>query len=169
MMHSQNESYVPVICPNCGEWIEEDYLITENDYECKNCTIQINKYSDFYLLCNTFEDDIFYSIKYREKLLKTKTSSLAHGWSPEILSIISGFVLGLVTNTSYDLLKEWLRTKRRKYRHNSHFDEKANEVILEFLIENIDKIKYIHLDKNEIKFDIESDLKKMKESKNKKK
>ena len=176
-MNNQNKKhFYPTICPNCGNWLTiKSYSSHFEELECDNCNTLINQYSDFYILCHVLDYEIFNDNRYRNRIIEARESVLRlnSGWSPDFLAILSGFVLGILTNTSYDLLKYWMKARRKKYTEkyqhsNLNYDE-TSEIIIEFLIDNIEKIEAIKIDKKLIQFDLRkeiTDLERSKENNN---
>nr|VFK12730.1 MAG: hypothetical protein BECKLFY1418C_GA0070996_100161 [Candidatus Kentron sp. LFY] len=133
---------VPQICIKCGDYIGTYPFDANKKVRCEHCNHNGYDFLEFYYYCQDLEDalnDSHFSVK----LIRTAKNELNHGYMPDALAIISALLLGILTNTSYDLIKEWVLSKKGKYkkRYNLYQYEEAVEVLFEYLIDNENQIK----------------------------
>ncbi len=140
----------PQICVGCANWLRDSNV-------CDMCGEQTTAYNDFYRLCLSLEGNLNSSSAYRARFQKNRTIELNHGWTPEILAIISAIVLGVLGNVSHEALKKWVLSKHKQYRATywETFEyDKSVEILFDFLLDNLDQIKSFRItdDKVDIQF-----------------
>ena len=145
------------ICMECGTWIEES--IEKNNMVCKSCKKRINIFPEFTNQCN----EIIYLLQEDEERWNKIKDCYNEPLSLRgplyifsiILPIISAFIIGILANATYDLIKNWILSKTQEFKNkiSTKYDyEKLVDIIYNFIYENIDEI-------NKIKFHNKKDSK----------
>ena len=143
---------VPQVCISCGNFIGL-YPFNFNRAHCEYCGYDGDIFLEFYFHCQQLEEGMNNNVTTSGKLREAAHEKLMYGWMPNLLAILSAIVLGILTNASYDLVKEWVLSKKEKYekRYGGLFQyEKAVDALLEYLINNEDQIKGFRIIDSEI-------------------
>lgn len=149
----------PLVCIKCGHYINSRPFEFNNAC-CEHCGYDGGVFLEFYDYCNRLENGLIHNYAVTEKLKDTARTELNHGWAPDLLAIISAMILGILTNASYDLIKEWVLSKRAEYGRRYHLFEyeKAVEALLVYLIDNAQQIKEFKIGNEEINIKFKSHL-----------
>jgi hypothetical protein len=101
----------PRICVTCGSWFDDSGT-------CHRCrTGPQDVWRGFYDLALQIDSEIEHNLVNSasgERLRRAALSEPRHGWSSEILAVVSAFVLGILTNAGYDLIKVWLLSRQKR-------------------------------------------------------
>lgn len=163
-MIDRNESYYPQVCVRCGSWMH--WSAGKNPTDCAECGHANSMYSEFYRGCMAVERMLNADARAVDRIrpLLLERTTIAHGASPEILALISAYVLGMLTNASYDAIKAWIVSRRNEYgaKCGGMFAfEPVVEATLEFMIDHMDEIKRIKFIDDEVMVQFKRDAKKL--------
>lgn len=150
-MNDRASFYYPQVCIRCGAWMRKHG--PQDPTACDECGHDNSIYLEFYQECSAIEGLLQDDARAYGRLRSAYVSPLAHGWLPDILAVISAFFLGILTNASYDAIKGWILGRRSEYgtKYGSHWEfDRAVEAVLEFMIDNMGKIKQFKFTDNEV-------------------
>ena len=164
MASETSARYHPQICLGCRDWMRISDARHDARVVCPTCGYDNSEFADFYALCAELDEGLHDS-RYRAAIIDTRLSDLRSGPTGELLAIISAYVLGLLTNASYDLIKQWILGRRASFDEQriAHFDfERVAEPLIEYVIDNIDKIREFRCEDDQIQIRFQNQIESLK-------
>ncbi len=152
----------PSVCLNCGAWYDRGESST-----CQSCGQPPDPatkafYEWCFVVATRFEEHHFATTEH-EKLRKALVddSELRHGWSDTVLALISAIGLGILSNASYDIIKDWLLSRKEEFlktRFVADYDLFV-EIIVDYLQRHPHMVKEFEFNDEELRIKFNSSIK----------
>jgi len=147
------ENLHPQVCVSCGAWLRN--RMGAPPLICGDCGYNNRPFADFYRLCARLDRQLEQAGSPAvAKLQGAWKSPLRYGWLPDLLAMVSAFVLGILTNAAYDVLKQWMM--KRKVEFGQKYSpwwvdyDRLVEVVFDYVVDHIQDIKGLQFTEDEV-------------------